>query len=176
MGLLTDGPPGTPVVGDSWVKLLEYDLEMRKEMMARVEDGTTLKKALKEVPADPEVKMKYFTDPVQFKIRKKRSQPEATPSAPADVPEQPWKTFKGKDKGKGKGKDKGKGKNKGAGRPQKCKYKTKNGKQICFKFNQEGAWCPGGCGRAHVCGICFKANTPMFRCNHEKEGGGEPSG
>ena len=176
MGLLTDGPPGTPVVGEMWVKLLDYELEMRKEMMTRMEKGTSLKQALKDVRADPEVKMKYLTDPVQFKLRKKRTHAEATGGATYDD-DQPTKVPKGNPKGKGKyGKrnPKGKGKGKNSRPDGKCKFKTDAGKQICFKFNNRGEWCPGSCGRAHVCGICFRPNTPMFNCDYQPRAAAPP--
>ena len=43
-----------------WVKLLDYELEVRREAMNRMEDGTPLHKALDQAMKDPETKMKYF--------------------------------------------------------------------------------------------------------------------
>ena len=177
MGLVTDGPEGTPVVGEMWLKILDYDLEMRKEIMRRMEKGTTMKAALKAVPADSEVKMKYFTDPVQFKLKRKKTETPAAGGG-AEEPGVEWKKWRPNPKGKGKGKfqkgkfqkGKGKGKNK-----NNCKFRDNNGKPICFAFNNQGEWCPGSCGRSHVCGVCFKPNKPMFLCDHKKAEG-EPSG
>ena len=44
------------------------------------------------------------------------------------------------------------------------------GKQICYAFNSPHEWCPGGCGREHVCGKCFKQNKPMYMCSHKGDG------
>ena len=69
LGLLSDSPLGDAIDSFLWVKLLDYELEVRKDAMKRMEDGTPLVKALKLAMKCPEVKMKFFTDPVQFNKR-----------------------------------------------------------------------------------------------------------
>ena len=186
MGLIADGPVGTQVVGDLWIKFLDYDYEIRKECLKQAErDRKTFGECLRSAYGDTEVKMKYFTDPVQFKLRKRKaddmveptvavsppggkgsmtrsakrrlSQARAVATAAAAAPA--W-VPPGKGKGGKKGK-KGKGKGKG-----KSKSKTPAGKPICFAFNGRGEWCPGDCGREHVCGVCFAPNRPMYSCDH----------
>ena len=70
---------------------------------------------------------------------------------------------KGKDSkgGKGKGKQ-GKGEEKGALRGLQLAWRTPDGKDICFAYNNQG--CSGNCGRAHVCRVkgCYK-DHPAIR-------------
>eukprot|EP00973_Karenia_brevis_P037638 5194194-Karenia_brevis.AAC.1 len=75
-------------------------------------------------------------------------------------------------KGKGKGGKKGK-KGKESGKqqefddnPQKLKVKA-NGRNICFKYNNEGETCPGSCGMVHVCQWCL-GNHPKFKCDKHR--------
>ena len=39
MGLVVDGPARTPATGDTWVAILEYDLEIRKEALRKAQKG-----------------------------------------------------------------------------------------------------------------------------------------
>ena len=76
---------------------------------------------------------------------------------------------KGASDGKGtKGAGKGKGQGKGTKGKTVCKSSTPppDSRQICYAFNDPNRHCDGNCGRAHVCGMCFKENTPMHSCNH----------
>ena len=75
MGLISQGPPGTPVVGDLWFKFLDYEWEIRKHCMKECEkDEKTLAVNLKEAYKNVEVKMLHFTDPIQFKLKRKADQ------------------------------------------------------------------------------------------------------
>ena len=69
LGLLSNSPLGDMIEGHLWIKLLDYELEVRREAMRRMEDGTPLAQALAQAQRDPETKMKFFTDPVQFNKR-----------------------------------------------------------------------------------------------------------
>ena len=63
---------------------------------------------------------------------------------------------------------KGSGSGKGAkgGGKGHCKSHTPDREEICYAFNDRNrGW--QGCARAHVCGVCFKKNSPMFSCNHQ---------
>ncbi len=54
----------------------------------------------------------------------------------------------------------GKGAGKGAGLPKGQKLATKfEGKELCFSYNNKES-SKGGCGRSHLCQICFAAH-PM---------------
>ena len=176
-----------------WIKLLDYELEVRKDAMSRMEDGTPLVKALAQAIKDPEVKMKFFTDPVQFRKRvTQESQQQGSSSSAGDLQtgagaQRPrgvrrkskrysaaaWAAMTQQTKGAGKGKGaKGAGKGKGQGKGTKgkaqCKFATPppDSRQMCFAFNSPNEHCAGNCGRAHVCGVCFKENSPMHSCNH----------
>ena len=85
------------------------------------------------------------------------------------------KKGKGKPKGVGKGKGverragDGKPKGKGKGKPESCAPVTPDGERICFHLNNKERKCQHGqkCKFAHVCGRCFRKNTPLYECNHQ---------
>ena len=105
MGLVVDGPVGTPATGDTWVAILEYDLEIRKEALRRVQKGLKLATAMKEAWQDVEVKMKYFMDPVLMGKRK-RADDEASYDNRKAKEEARTHNFHSEIKGKGKTKGK----------------------------------------------------------------------
>ncbi|CAE7041883.1 unnamed protein product [Symbiodinium sp. CCMP2592] len=77
---------------------------------------------------------------------------------------------KGKDPRTGKGKQgKGKGEEKGAFRGLQLVWRTPDGKDICFAYNNQG--CQGNCGRAHVCRVkgCYKEH-PAIRHQELSQG------
>ena len=78
-----------------------------------------------------------------------------------------WAALTQQTKGSGSGKGaKGGGKGaKGGGKGQ-CKSHMADREEICYAFNDRNRGCQG-CVRAHVCGVCFKKNSPMFSCNHQ---------
>lgn len=169
MGLVVDGPVGTPATGDTWVAILEYDLEIRKEALRRVQKGLKLATAMKEAWQDVEVKMKYFMDPVLMGKRK-RTDDDASYDNRKAKKEARTQSFHSEAKGKGKTKSKkGKGKGKSKGKTTACKSTTPDGNPICYAFNNPFEWCYG-CNRAHVCGRCFKAGKPMYDCDHTGPG------
>ena len=51
---------------------LDYEHEVRKEAMRRMEEGTPLAKAMVQALQDMETKMTYFTDLGQFRKRAKK--------------------------------------------------------------------------------------------------------
>ena len=201
MGLISQGPTGSAVVGDLWFKFLDYEWEIRKHCMKECEkDEKTLAQNLRAAYKDVEIKMLHFTDPIQFKLKRKADQMVDTvvttpggvptvgaPSAPgqgkrsvrraaaiAAAAAQQQQTWTPPGKGKGKKGKKGKGKGKGVGKG-KCKSKTSDGKPVCYAFNNPNEYCPGNCGREHVCGICGARNRPMHLCDHSA-GAANPSG
>ena len=147
LGLLSDGPLGDMIDSNLWIKLLDYELEERKDAMNRMEDGTPLVKALAQAIKDPEVKMKFFTDPVQFRKRvTQENQQQGSSSSAGDLQtgagwtrprpvkrEQKkysassWAAWTQQTKGAGKGKGaKGAGKGKGQGKGAKGKAQCKS--------------------------------------------------
>ena len=80
-----------------------------------------------------------------------------------------WAAFTQQGRGRGAGKGgKAGGKGQGGGKGKgKCKPTTPDGVEICFAFNDRKKKCNGQCGRLHVCGVCFKENSPMYSCNHQ---------
>ena len=77
-------------------------------------------------------------------------------------------------KGKGGKTDKGNGKRaRGQGRilatnpGERCKPETNDGTKIWYRYNNQNVGCKNPkCSFAHVCGICFAAGVPLFRCSH----------
>ena len=82
-----------------------------------------------------------------------------------------WKPQDKKGKGTGKYQKGDKGKSKGKGN-KFVNAKTPDNRQICFRYNTKGDFCPG-CDRAHVCTTCFAAK-PVHKCNHQKTGDKKP--
>ena len=144
-----------------------------------VEAGEGLAKALRQAGIDPELKMKYFTDPITFKRRRLADFDDNTGGRREGKGKKQkvninnlwnqWTQWSTKGKAKGA---KGKGGGKGKGSKDKrvwCQAVTPppESKPICFAFNRHNEHCDGGCGREHVCGVCFKPNKPMYACDHK---------
>ena len=151
-------------------------MEIRKEAVKQAEkQEDTFAECLKKAYNSTEIKIKYFTDPIQFKLKKRKAETTPTDDSGLRQPKHPKTQKNNGNNGNNKGgKGKGKGKGKGGKGKGSCKARTPDGKEICFAFNRKGAWCPGNCGREHVCGVCFRPNKPMHNCNHSS--GPPPSG
>jgi hypothetical protein len=114
-------------------------------------------------------KERNFTTPLCLESSRKRS---ADSSAASSSYQPPAKNAnKGRPKGSGKGSGK-KSAGKGAGKTPGCAPRTPepDSKLICYKYNNEQTRCnnQGKCRFAHVCGVCFKKNIPMYKCDHQK--------
>jgi len=64
LGLVTCGPPGSPVSAPSWQAVLNYDHEVRKAAMKFLLTGSTLSEALQRAMDDPVVRERSFTTPL----------------------------------------------------------------------------------------------------------------
>ena len=140
-----------------WGIVLRYEYKLRKEAFRLVnEEGQTLQAALLSVTRDTELKEVHFVTPLSLTAF-------PMPSKWSRRGEKGEKGGKGKDSkgGKGKGKQ-GKGEEKGALRGLQLAWRTPDGKDICFAYNNQG--CSGNCGRAHVCRVkgCYK-DHPAIR-------------
>ena len=164
-GLVAKDSSGSSLAGPSWPLVLAYDQAVRSKAIQLVRKGAAFKDALKTAWEDAVVKERNFTTPLCLESVQKRPWPGAGSSDWTAPP--PPKFPKGK--GKGKGKDKGKGpKGSSLHAAAGGVNKTPDGRNVCFRFNQEGGGCKTKCRFAHVCGVCFKKDVPMFRCNHAK--------
>ena len=140
-----------------WGIVLRYEYKLRKEAFRLInEEGQTLQAALLSVTRDTELKEVHFVTPLTLTAF-------PMPSKWSRRGEKGEKGGKGKDSkgGKGKGKQ-GKGEEKGAFRGLQLAWRTPDGKDICFAYNNQG--CSGNCGRAHVCRVkgCYK-DHPAIR-------------
>ena len=163
MGLMTDSDGGA-VSGENWAIILEYDQEIRRAMVKKMQDGKELVSALREAWTDPLVKDRYLITALQKKTLKVKKDWDS---------EKPLIKKQRRDKGRGQGKDsnkvsRGKGSRSTSFRDiSGCADTTPDGKKVCYPFNKRGAGCTRkGCPFAHVCGICFKAGVPMYQCRH----------
>ena len=147
--------------------MLRYEYKLRKEAFRLVNEDKTLQEALLAVTKDSELKEVHFVTPLTL-----TSMP--MPSKWTRRGEKGEKGGKGKDHkgGKGKGKQ-GKGEEKGAFRGLQLVWRTPDGKDICFAYNNQG--CPGNCGRAHVCRVkgCYK-DHPAIRHQELAHSGNKP--
>ena len=150
----------------SWELLLCYEHEVRNEMSMLLLKGLALDAALRAAWSDAVVKERFFTTPLAL-AHLKRAAPEGPPSYPPGGLSK--KARAAVNKSAGKMDSKGKGAGKGAGKnAKKCKFKTADGEDICFAFNDAKKGCNKGkeCRFSHVCGMCFKAIVPMGQCGH----------
>ncbi len=98
----------------------------------------------------------------------------------ADFRQEPPAKFQQKGDNKGAGKSK-KGKRQrgksGSSATPGCKSTTPDGRPICYRYNNKSERCnTGKCTFAHVCGVCFAKDVPMWSCNCARKGGaGKPA-
>ena len=78
MGLLVDDVGG-PVAQGDWAIILDYEHEVRRDMVERMLGGMALGKALRAAWADPVVRDRYLVTPLQRRTMGRKR--------PADVPE-----------------------------------------------------------------------------------------
>ena len=174
LGLVSSGEIGAPVSRDTWLKVLNYEYEVRKYAMKLMQKGTPFIDALPAAYNDPIIKATHFTDPVVHD----RKRPMM--DSPDDEEEDWRKTRRGAEgagakgsgkKGGGKGK-KGGGKSKAGKRGAKgawCEHKAPDGRRICYAFNNPREGCTNkACKFAHICGRCYAEGKPLFECDHKK--------
>ena len=162
-GLRVPGANGG-VTGPSFHLILNFEQKLREkayEMIIRKK--MTMSEALKAVQTDNSLRDLYFVTPFLANLAAGggRDGPytKGGGGKAGWVPkDDAWTWAKGEGKGKGKGgKPKGKGKGKGAKGKPSLHYKTLDGRDICFAFNNREA-CDGKCGRIHACQICRKTD------------------
>jgi hypothetical protein len=148
--LTSDASPFPLVV--PWKIVLSFEWACRKDAFRLVRDQQkTLEVALQECIRDPELKELNFTTPLA--LGGPRTGAKRVPAdAEHPIPEVKFQR-KQKDKGKGKGRGKGKGqdkKGKGEGK-LKLLFKTPDGREICYGYNDAKGCQREGCTRLHIC-------------------------
>ena len=157
---------GVVVAQPTFRLLLSYEFNIRKEMVKKLNSGTPLVQALEAAMVDTAIKERYFLTPCAYEALhvlghvKTRSRSRGR--------EHPPRTWKESTPAKG-GKNKSKGKSK---RKRGLRDKTPGGREICFKWNNQGSRCRFDCGRVHACQICFGSH-PAHACKKAKDTAGE---
>ncbi len=175
--LTARGASGAAISAPSWALLLSYEHAMRKKAFTSIRKGLTFKEALRAAMEGPVTKERYFTTPMCLEATAQKRPAEVLHSQPgrSHADGQPSggskkgnsKSSKGKASGKGKGREKGRPRGKGREGAGSCRPEMNDGTKVCFKYNNPSVGCANTkCAFAHVCGICFAAGVPMFRCSH----------
>ena len=142
--------------------LLNYEYQMRKEVVEEVNQGKCMAAELQRITKNSDVRERHFSTPLAVSSASQALQAGWRGSAGAA-----GRIFEENPKGKGKGK-KGKGKFKGKkGQEERLNSVTPDGRQICFAWNNKKAGCKGGCQRLHVCRICLDQGHPTYE--HPRE-------
>ena len=157
-----------------WPLVLSYEHEIRKAAVEKVSyEKLDIAAALLSVYRDMEHRQQHFLTPAMGSLVVRAA--ECHQKAPAPPPPfasfarpdtKRQKTSSGSSKPGGKG-GKGQlgksGKASGKGSKGSLHDKTKEGKDICFRWNRDPGLCVGKCDREHCCRICF-GRHPM--CEH----------
>jgi hypothetical protein len=173
-----------PACQPSWMTVLEYEFQCRKEAFRKVRDeNVTLVFALSFVVKCSELRDLYLLMPMTLSNKKPSVHPgDKRPreeDGPAPVITQPWTKREQKGKGKGKGnKQKGKGKGKGdaslrpRGEPSRMGWirQTPDGRNICYKYF-DAVPCDGSCGMVHICRVAG-CGIPHNKIQHYQAGQG----
>ena len=142
--------------------LLNYEYQMRKEVVEEVNQGKPMADELHRITKNSDVRERHFSTPLAVSSASQALQAGWKGSAGAA-----GRIYDDNPKGKGKGK-KGKGKHKGKkGQEERWHSVTPDGRQICFAWNNKKEGCKGGCQRLHVCRICLDQGHPAYE--HPKE-------
>ena len=142
--------------------LLNYEFQMRKEVVEEVNQGKCMAAELQRITKNSDVRERHFSTPLAVSSASQALQTGWKGSAGAS-----GRIFEENPKGKGKGK-KGKGKFKGKkGQGERLHSVTPDGRQICFAWSNKKEGCKGGCQRLHVCRICLDQGHPTYE--HPKE-------
>ena len=177
----------------TWLTLLSYDFEIRKQACRHVnERAISLKLAMEAAMKDQELRTKYLVSPMaiaaQHEYRRPAGQPGKRGDAPraetgaekAAEPPPPKHEEKPKNRKNRRDKDKKSDKDKDAGsrynRAKRSKgenvkdlhYMTPDKKRICFAC-QKKACKRDQCQFAHVCAKCFK-DHPYEDCPEAAQG------
>ena len=158
-----------------WRAVLNYEFACRKLAFKMVrENEKTLDEALILSIKDAECKEVNFTAPIALGLYKRKFSEVESATGQVEKWTKPNSSSKGKGTGKGKtGAGKGKGGGKQARDPSSRKNflsYTPDGRQICFKFNNEAGCQDGNCARVHVCQVpgCNQPHAAV-RCPKRKK-------
>ena len=142
--------------------LVNYEYQMRKEVVENYNNGTSMHLAFKTVVKNSDVRERYFSTPLAVSSAS-QSMEKVAKEGGRNTWSKPMTQGKGKGKkGKGGG---GKGKDK-----SRISGVTPDGRQICFAWNNKDEGCSGGCNRVHCCRLCLSTQHPMYE--HPKGGPG----
>lgn len=148
------------------VKLLvNYEYQMRKEVVEQFNLGQDFAEELSRVTKNADVRERHFSTPLAVSSASQSLQQGGAGSKKGDG------YFYQEHKGKGKGKKGKKGKKGGA--PQ-LHSTSPDGRQICYAWNNKKEGCKGGCNRLHACRICLDPTHPTYE--HPTEDGQKPVG
>lgn len=155
------------------VKLLvNYDHQMRKEVVDQMNEGQEMADQLHVVIKNADLRERHFSTPLAVSSAA-QSLEGGRGKGDHDRKYQPYPPPKG---GKGKkGKD-GKGKHKGKYKGEFLHSTTPDGRQLCFAWNNKAEGCKGGCNRVHACRICLSTSHATFEHRGAAEGEHPPAG
>lgn len=137
--------------------LINYDHQMRKEVIEQMNEGKDMAAELHSVTKNSDLRERHFSTPLAV----------SSASQSLEKNNVRWQPYPPNDKGKGKhkGKHKGKGKFKG----EFLHATTPDGRQLCFAWNNKNEGCKGGCNRVHACRVCLSTSHPTFQhSQHQK--------
>lgn len=142
--------------------IINYDYQMRKEVVEKMNEGVPMDDALQAIVKDSDIRERHFSTPLAVS-----SAAQSLEKARGSQEDKYWKRhgpYPPNPKGKGKGK-KGKGKYKG----EFLHSTTPDGRQLCFAWNNKSEGCKGDCNRVHACRICLSTAHSTFQ--HKGDGG-----
>ena len=142
----------------AWKLVLSYEHEIRKKAyhLLRSGDAANLSSALYDAMKNPSLMNIHFMLPLNV------SAEFMSDTMSADHQVGSWQPAAGRSKGKGKG---GKGKQEGKEvRKSSLKTKTKDGKKLCFRFNN-GSCADKNCTYYHACQICLGEGHGKKACS-----------
>jgi hypothetical protein len=179
--------PQTASLQVPWRAVLNYELACRKWAFKQVRDeGLQLDEALISSVRDSELKQLNLLGPISLGLFSTKRAREEGPGPEAKRrgkgPEERGGKGQGGGQGGGRGKGKGKGgKGGGQGQPGRDPSSRKNfvsytpdGREICFKFNNQSGCSDADCSRVHVCQVkgCGGAHgATSGECPKRKKGG-----
>ena len=142
--------------------LINYDHQMRKEVIEQMNEGKDMAAELHSVTKNSDLRERHFSTPLAV----------SSASQSLEKNNARWQPYPPNEKGKGKhkGKHKGKGKFKG----EFLHATTPDGRQLCFAWNNKNEGCKGGCNRVHACRVCLSTSHPTFQhSQHQKTNEGD---
>lgn len=164
LGLKARPKDGEVVAAPDFELVLSYDFQIRRQTVKLMNEGQTMKQALKEAMTDTTIKERYFLTQVSSSSsRGLYNAPEFDRSRSPPGQSGPWGGDRFGEHGKGKGKSKKGGKGRGK-KGKQMHDRTPDGRQICWRWNDPRERCRFQCGRLHVCQLCF-GNHPAHSCD-----------